>query len=350
MAAMPNMFDGFVQGLTTRIAQAAAQGIPGAVDPFQQEVQQTMAANGYTIYPQVIRSGLPPGVLGKGSFGMVYRARKDKNQAEYGVKMIERAVTSWPMIKREISILVELKHPSIVNLYETFAHRPEDWMFIAMEFVEGGDLLARLTKQPQIFDESFTRAILFHTCCALGYAHDKEVLHRDIKPENILLMNTGFPKVADFGLARDLDGTEFAHTQCGTPAYVAPEVKSKVPYRYPSDVFCLGLVLRDMMAQTSVGEWMFQMLSPQDKSKFTKQWPLGILGKPKPQFSGNLVSIMQEMTNPMAARRPTMFRLSVDLKQNADNDPQSHPLFNVDTKMPKGPARMRQLQKCCPVL
>merc|ERR1711862_663188 len=111
------------------------------------------------------------------------------------------------------------------------------------------------------------------------------VLHRDIKPENILLMNTGFPKVADFGLARDLDGTEFANTTCGTPAYVAPEVRSRVPYKYPSDVYCLGLVLRDMMAPTSVGEWIFQNIPAQEQKKFTKHWPLGILGKPKPQFS-----------------------------------------------------------------
>jgi len=334
----------FSQGFNAMIAQVTP-------DTFQQEVQKIMQDNGYAMYPNVIRPGLPPGVLGKGSYGMVYRARNNKNRKEYGVKMIERAGTSWPMIKREVGLLQTLEHPSIVNLHETFAHPPKDWMFIAMEFVEGGDLLVRLTQQPQIFDESLSRGILFHTCCALGYAHNNEVLHRDIKPENILLMSTGFPKVADFGIARGLDGTEFAHTQCGTMAYAAPEVKSKVPYNYPSDVYCLGLVLRDMMAQASVAEWMMQYFSSQEQQKYMKRWPHGVIGAPKPQFSAILVGIMKEMTNRRPADRPTMFRLSVDLKQTADNDPQPHPLFNVETKMPKGPARLRGLhKKCCPVL
>jgi len=312
-------------------------------DPTEQVIDDAMRENGYKIVRQSFRAGLPYGVLGKGTYGMVYRA--SKNNKEYGVKMIERASVSQPLIDKEIEILRTLNHPSIVSLGETFHFKSKDWMFLAMEFVEGGDLLSRLTQQPQLFQESMVRAIMFHMCCALSCAHEIGILHRDIKPENILLRKDGFPKVADFGISRHLnvDQSEFAYSMAGTPAYIAPEIKKRAAYRYPADTYSLGLVLRDMMAKVSAAEWIVHCFPPHERSKFVKQWPPGM---PKPEFSGALGSMVQDMTQQVPSRRPSMFEQCRLLKRQAQADPAPHPLFSVRTFMAKGPP-MSAAKQCC---
>merc|ERR1719247_1443934 len=197
------------------------------------------------------RPNLPPGAIGKGAFGVVYRA-EDWNQDVVAVKMIEtKSEQNKELIAKEIEVLKMLGHPSIVNLRSVIIEPRTDWMFIVMEFVEGGDLLDRLTQDPAPFGEALVRVLTFHVTCGLAYAHSQGVIHRDIKPENILLCKDGFPKVADFGLART-GGNQMSiapwRTVAGTPCYAAPEVQHATTiYDFSADVYSLGLVLADMI-------------------------------------------------------------------------------------------------------
>ena len=74
-----------------------------------------------------------------------------------------------------------------------------------------------------------------------------DIVHRDIKPENLLFSSKegdhGVIKVTDFGLARFIEGENFATTTCGTPGYVAPEILSQKPYKAPCDNWSVGVVL-----------------------------------------------------------------------------------------------------------
>ena len=79
------------------------------------------------------------------------------------------------------------------------------------------------------------------------YCHKLGIIHRDIKPENLLFssksQSSAIIKVSDFGLARFVEGEDFATTTCGTPGYVAPEILSARPYNSSCDFWSVGVVL-----------------------------------------------------------------------------------------------------------
>lgn len=90
-------------------------------------------------------------------------------------------------------------------------------------------------------------------CQAVAYIHQKDVAHRDLKPENVLLTDdSDWPKckIADFGLAKIVDGQTLLTTTCGTPAYLAPEVPLRPDtaqaYDYKVDSWSLGVILFSM--------------------------------------------------------------------------------------------------------
>jgi WD40 repeat protein len=117
-----------------------------------------------------------------------------------------------------------------------------------MEFVDGGSLDKKLARAPQPPAEA---ARLVETLArAVHYAHRQGVVHRDLKPSNVLLTADGVPKVADFGLARQVDGGggqtrsgEFV----GTPSYAAPEQAAGRAVGPPADTYALGAILYEML-------------------------------------------------------------------------------------------------------
>src|SRR5439155_4414790 len=99
---------------------------------------------------------------------------------------------------REAQLAATLNHPNIVTIYEI--EEADGYHFIAMEFVEGETLRARIARGPPELDE--LARIGAHLAEALDPAHALGLIHRDIKPANILLTRSGRAKVADFGLAQ----------------------------------------------------------------------------------------------------------------------------------------------------
>lgn len=211
-----------------------------------------------------------------------------------------------------------------------------DWMFIVMEFVEGGDLLDRLTTEPQAFDESLIRVLMFHISCALGYAHSQGVLHRDIKPENVLLCKDGFPKIADFGLSRTVTH-QAVMTAVGTPSYAAPEVMhADSIYDFSADVYSVGRVLEDMFHPEACCAWVFPMLTPDDQKKFRKRWPQGSTPL---QVTQALRQIQQRMVSQVPGERPSLFQVCQDIMKFAKENPLPHPFWGHETIMPQEPAK-----------
>src|SRR5262249_45349101 len=122
--------------------------------------------------------------------------------------------------------------------------------FFSLEFVSGGSLSGRLKQWPLSATEA--AALLEKLARAMQHAHEHGIVHRDLKPANVLLTEAGEPKIADFGLAKNMDGDDgLSRTGAGmgTPAYMAPEqAEGRIRDIGPAtDVYALGMILYECL-------------------------------------------------------------------------------------------------------
>jgi 5'-AMP-activated protein kinase, catalytic alpha subunit len=189
-------------------------------------------------------------VLGQGTFAKVYYARDVSPGGGGGVaiKVIDKARLRRTegmveQLRREISIMRMVRHPNVVGIREVLASRSR--VFVVMEYARGGELFAKVARGR--LSEDRARRYFQQLVAAVGFCHSRGVAHRDLKPENLLLDEEGRLKVTDFGLAalpEQLRHDGLLHTQCGTPAYVAPEVLRKRGYDGArADLWSCGAVL-----------------------------------------------------------------------------------------------------------
>lgn len=120
-----------------------------------------------------------------------------------------------------------------------------------MEVCGGGDLLTYVRKRRRI-KEDVACHIFRQIVEGLMYCHSRKILHRDIKLDNILLTSQGTVKICDFGVSKLINRPrEAMYEQCGTPAYIAPEVFENKGYQsFQSDVWSAGVVLYAMLYGT----------------------------------------------------------------------------------------------------
>ncbi|CAL9773780.1 unnamed protein product [Musa acuminata subsp. burmannicoides] len=192
-------------------------------------------------------------VLGKGTFAKVYHGRDLRTGESVAIKVIHkdkirREVGMMEQIKREISVLRLVRHPNVVELREVMATKSR--IFFVMEYVRGGELFARVADGPLPEDQA--RRYFRQLMSAVHFCHGRGVSHRDLKPENLLLDHNGDLKVSDFGLSalpEQLRQDGLLHTQCGTPAYVAPEVLRRRGYDgAKADIWSCGVILYVLLA------------------------------------------------------------------------------------------------------
>ncbi|KAF0245030.1 MAG: WD40 repeat-containing [Planctomycetota bacterium] len=190
--------------------------------------------------------------LGSGGMGAVFRAKDTELGRDVALKVLIGGLTAtadeMERFRREAAAAAALTHPGIVALYEFGAH--EGRPFLAMELVEGRPL-DRILKKERIGLERGL-SIVRDVARALDYAHGRGVVHRDVKPGNVLVDGAGRARLADFGLARQVEGGSrltVSGDVIGTPAYMSPEQASgktrDVDAR--SDVYSLGAVMYEAL-------------------------------------------------------------------------------------------------------
>lgn len=146
-----------------------------------------------------------------------------------------------------MGILKQCNHPNVARLFDTFETNKH--ICFVIELCSGGDLFSYIKKRRRL-KEDIARFFFKQLIEGLAYIHNaKKVVHRDIKLENILLDATGNVKICDFGVSRQL---RYDHTvmkeQCGTPAYIAPEILLDKGYTgYKVDMWCAGVCLYAML-------------------------------------------------------------------------------------------------------
>ncbi|MCC7015502.1 MAG: serine/threonine protein kinase [Planctomycetes bacterium] len=198
--------------------------------------------------------------IGAGGMGAVYRARQRSLDKLVAVKVIRPDFTydagRIARFRGEALAASKVQHPGIVSVH--FVGEQDGVHYIAQELIEGGRTLADLIQERRDApprDHHRSMAELFAKIAdALETVHQAKVIHRDIKPGNILITPQGEPKVADFGLAKDLDGVNLLTSgeTPGTLAYKSPEHLDKrigsVDAR--SDLFSLGVSLYEALTFT----------------------------------------------------------------------------------------------------
>uniref|UniRef100_A0A3P9J679 non-specific serine/threonine protein kinase n=1 Tax=Oryzias latipes TaxID=8090 RepID=A0A3P9J679_ORYLA len=193
-------------------------------------------------------------VLGQGSFGKVFLVRKitgpDTGQL-YAMKVLKKAtlkVRDRVRTKMERDILVEVNHPFIVKLH--YAFQTEGKLYLILDFLRGGDLFTRLSKEV-MFTEEDVKFYLAELALALDHLHGLGIIYRDLKPENILLDEDGHIKLTDFGLSKEsIDHENKAYSFCGTVEYMAPEVVNRRGHTHSADWWSYGVLMFEMLTGT----------------------------------------------------------------------------------------------------
>ncbi|KAL3476005.1 kinase-like domain-containing protein [Aspergillus californicus] len=193
--------------------------------------------------------------LGNGTFGDVWQEHclsGSKNNTLRAVKQIRRHQEGFDKLsKRELDALVAFSNPDVPEYRDHFVQclgwfNDNYYLYIAMEYIHFGDLQQYVTCRT--FPESEAASIALQVAQALRYMHESSFVHRDLKPLNILVAEPGprwHVKLADFGLAKSMDGTVLATQAIGTRGYMAPELveESTTEYTPAVDIWALGAVV-----------------------------------------------------------------------------------------------------------
>ena len=204
-------------------------------------------------------------LIGQGSFGSVYLALHAVTGELLAVKQVEapapgangqgdnRKKSMIDALKREISLLRELRHPNIVQYLGCSSSA--DKLNIFLEYVPGGSVQTMLNSYgalPEPLVRSFVRQIL----TGLSYLHNGDIIHRDIKGANILVDNKGTIKISDFGISKKLEASNILSgannsrhrpSLQGSVFWMAPEVVKQTSYTRKADIWSLGCLVVEMM-------------------------------------------------------------------------------------------------------
>ncbi len=192
-------------------------------------------------------------LLGEGGMGSVYLAEHTQVNRKAAIKILLpqhlKNTEIKNRFKNEASLLAELNHPNIVNLYD-FAE-DESGLYLIMEFVEGTPLDEYILNVSGAIPSERSIPIMTKVLSAFSYAHSKGIIHRDIKPSNIIIGKNDEIKVLDFGIAKILDSANKNLTktgsQMGTVFYMSPEqVEGKV-LDIKSDIYSLGVTFYQIL-------------------------------------------------------------------------------------------------------
>lgn len=227
--------------------------------------------------------------VGKGGMAVVFKAMDMLTGRCVAIKMLHKSDAENPQIVRrfinESRAVARFNHNNIVRIYDVSVDGP--LKYIVMEYIDGMTLCEYMEYKKPL---DWRDAVIYidQILLALDHAHVKGVIHRDIKPQNIMLLEGGYVKVMDFGIAKLLDATDpttiKTNTAIGTVYYISPEQAENKKIDCRSDIYSLGCMLYEMVtgklpftADTPLSVALKQIKeTPVPPSQINPKIPLGL--------------------------------------------------------------------------
>ena len=242
--------------------------------------------------------------IGSGSFGRVYKCQRKGEDVKLAMKILNKRMIMRQKqnkyVLEENRIMKSVKHPFVIHLYYTL-QTPRSLIFI-MELCPKGDLAAHISEKER-FSEPTASFYAAEIILALEYIHSKNIIFRDMKPDNVLLDAQGHIRLADFGIAKKVEGDEGTKTFAGTPAYLAPEMFTQKTAGKSADIYSLGVLIYEML----VGEPPFYSTNAQEL--FTQIQHSEI--EYPDYLSEAAVDLIQRLTDKSPSHRPSLSSLRV---------------------------------------
>lgn len=241
-------------------------------------------------------------ILGKGTYGEVYKAVRLSDSQTYGVKVVNLSTLNHREIEdsvNEIRLMASFTSPFIVRFYEAFIESRR--LCIVTEYARLGDLahlIERRKRANRPLQENDIWRYFIQLLEGLKVLHSVGVVHRDLKSANILLSAPDLIKIADLGVSTVLRTTQLARTQIGTPLYLAPEVWKCKPYDSKCDMWSLGVLLYEMMTFN----YPFLGRTQQD---LARRICAGYYTPPR-GYSSDLTSLVRRLLQVSPAMRPSV--------------------------------------------
>ncbi|XP_042644390.1 hormonally up-regulated neu tumor-associated kinase isoform X2 [Tyto alba] len=193
--------------------------------------------------------------LGEGSFAKVREGLHVLTGEKVAVKVIDKKRAKKDTyvtknLRREGQIQQMIRHPNIAQLLDIL--ETENSYYLVMELCPGGNLMHKIYEKKRL-EEHEARKYIRQLILAVEHLHRAGVVHRDLKIENLLLDEDNNIKLIDFGLsncAGILGYSDPFSTQCGSPAYAAPELLARKKYGPKIDVWSIGVNMYAMLTGT----------------------------------------------------------------------------------------------------
>ena len=271
-------------------------------------------------------------VLGKGGFGITYRALDLQLDKQVAIKelLIDSIATrvegstvvpqsaslqedwDWAResFRKEAKVLARFSHPAIVGVHRIIEANGTGYM--VMDYVEGETYEARLRRIGREPDQASLMAVIGPLLDGLNEVHEHGLLHRDIKPENILINRRGQPVLIDFGTARSTVAATMTMTMLGTAGYMPIEQSQTKGKKGPwTDIYAIGVMMcraitgeKPPSATDRIMEDEFQWLSYRQFPGYSEQflqavdWALRVRPEERPQAISHWVPLLDLENNP----------------------------------------------------